>query len=214
MVDRAELDRQLRAELEVEVAQPDGQVLQILGEVMQVESEGRLHLNHDTDLLPGHPDQVHDRHARLDVFEQADDLERREHRSVELVVAHDRDLKHADGRVFDAAELLVDEHGHPIAEDVLREPVLLQRPGDDEHRRHADARELEKCLTRHHHERDDRLEAGLVKGLHEGLAVAERLGEGGDVEFAHEGHACTCFHFRIVRTYLLHFHTEGMYIIL
>lgn len=105
-------------------------MLDVLGQVVDLHAEGRLRLHHGAYVFARHADEVADREVRFDVLQEADDLERGEHRAVDDVFANHGHLKHADGRVLDGTELVVDERRHPLADVVLAETVLLERLGD------------------------------------------------------------------------------------
>ncbi len=155
-------------------------MLHVLAQVVDLQSEDCLTLHCPAHVFARHTCEVADGHVRLDVLEQADHLERREHRPVELLTANDGHLEHADGCIFDGAELLLDEARHALADDVMPEAVGLERLGDALCRRGTDAVDLHECLAGHQHDGNDRLEAGRVERLDEAVVATECFGDGRD----------------------------------
>ena len=105
-------------------------MLDVFAYVVQLHSNGDVRLHEREYFIARHLHEVADGEVRVDNLQQADELERREHRSVDDLLAHDGDLKRADRRSFDGTELFFEERRHPLTDVVLAEAVLAERPGD------------------------------------------------------------------------------------
>gem|GEM_PF-2359126 len=178
-IERSRHGERRPAEVGTEVRQPAGQVLQVLVEVVHLATSGvQRHLGHLAHLLPGLAGECEDGHLAVVDLECVDGVERREVRTGGSRGSHGRHLQHTDGRVLDAAELVIDEARQLLVDRAVAEVQPVQDLGDAVCRGGSDEGQLHQRFARHQHDRDERVHAEQVERLAQSVLVLERLADG------------------------------------
>lgn len=184
------------AELEVQVPvrEPVAQVLEVLAHVLVNGAEPMVLAHCGEHLVDAEPRQVHDGLPRLPLLEEVEEPKRRVERLNTVQAAQADHVQDGERRVFDAAELLLDEAVQVVAEDVLLEVLLSQRVRDVGCVVLPDAGEgLDENLLGEHHDWGDRTDAVALQDVQQLLVVPERLVEGWHGVGLRGAHAITFF---------------------